>query len=93
MQVFVSCHGQNPNDRDSIGSIRIEPFGFPYYYYPYTNIKGYLSPLVSVQFENPKAGLVINVECIAWAPNIIYHGGERDRQGSVHFEIMIDEKP
>lgn len=47
---------------------------------------------MSVQFLAPKIGEIINVECIAWAPNIIYHGGERDRQGSVHFEILVDAK-
>lgn len=91
-QVFVSCAGQFPKDRDVIGAIHIEPRGFPHFYYPYTNNKGYLSPLVSVQFQDPKPGQLINVECIAWAPNIKYHGGERDRQGSVHFEVLVDKK-
>lgn len=65
-------------------------FRFPYYFYPYRNDDGYISPLISVHFESPKKNININVECIAWADNIIYHGGERDRQGSIHFELLID---
>lgn len=91
-QVFVSCAGQFPKDKDVIGRIIVEPRGFPYYFYPYENTIGYLSPLVSVQFIEPKIGQLINVECIAWAHNVRYHGGERDRQGSVHFEILVDKK-
>lgn len=63
---------------------------FPYFFYPYKNKDGYLSPLISVQFESPQKNKNINIECIAWATNIIYHGGERDRQGSIHFELLID---
>lgn len=33
---------------------------------------------------------IINIECRAWAKNLRYIGGHRDRQGSVHFEVMID---
>ncbi len=33
---------------------------------------------------------IINIECRAWAKNIIYNGSMRDRQGSIHFELMID---
>lgn len=33
---------------------------------------------------------ILNIECKAWAKNIIVQGG-RDRLGSVHFEVMIDQ--
>ncbi|XP_031632333.1 sodium/potassium-transporting ATPase subunit beta-2-like [Contarinia nasturtii] len=89
-QVFISCEGQNPSDKDSIGKISISPRGFPHYFFPYKNKEGYLSPLISVQFESPQRNKNINVECIAWAKNIVYRGGLRDRQGSIHFELMID---
>lgn len=36
------------------------------------------------------ANKIINIECRAWAKNIIYHGGNRDRTGSVHLEILVD---
>jgi sodium/potassium-transporting ATPase subunit beta len=37
------------------------------------------------------AGVLINIECKAWAKNIIHD--RQDRRGSVHFELMIDEAP
>lgn len=36
----------------------------------------------------PTAGVLINIECKAWAKNIVYDRAER--KGSVHFELMID---
>lgn len=33
---------------------------------------------------------LINVECRAWAKNIIYKRSLQNREGSVHFELMID---
>lgn len=86
----MSCEGQHPNDKENIGKITVTPKGFPNYFYPYKNDDGYLSPLVAVQFESPIKNKLINIECIAWATNILYRGGERDRQGSIHFELLID---
>jgi sodium/potassium-transporting ATPase subunit beta len=37
------------------------------------------------------AGVLINIECKAWANNIQHD--RADRRGSVHFELMIDEAP
>lgn len=34
------------------------------------------------------AGVLINIECKAWARNIKHD--RADRRGSVHFELMID---
>ncbi|XP_048487876.1 sodium/potassium-transporting ATPase subunit beta-2 [Plutella xylostella] len=87
--VWVSCQGENPADRESIGPIQYLPYrGFPGYYFPYTNQEGYLSPLVAVHFQRPKTGLLINVECRAWAHNIKYD--RHEAMGSVHIEIMIE---
>lgn len=35
-------------------------------------------------------GMIINVECKAWAKNIVHD--RTDRRGSVHLEVMIDNK-
>jgi len=89
--VWVSCQGEAPNDRESIGQIQIYPRpGFPGYYYPYQNIKGYLSPIVAVHFKRPKPNILINVECRAWAKNVHYKRSLQNREGSVHFELLID---
>ncbi|KAJ8729745.1 hypothetical protein PYW08_001326 [Mythimna loreyi] len=87
--VWVSCGGENPADVENIGPVQYIPRrGFPAYYYPFTNKEGYLSPLVAVLFEKPRTGVLINIECKAWAKNIFYDRYER--RGSVHFELMVD---
>ncbi|XP_066258602.1 sodium/potassium-transporting ATPase subunit beta-2-like isoform X1 [Euwallacea similis] len=89
--IWISCEGESPADREYIGSVSYYPKkfqGFPGYYFPYLNGEGYLSPLVAVRFERPVPGIVINVECRAWAKNIKYN--RNDRIGSVHFELLID---
>ncbi|CAH2105102.1 unnamed protein product [Euphydryas editha] len=87
--VWVSCQGENPADRENIGPIQYLPHrGFPGYYFPYTNQEGYLSPLVAVHLQRPKTGMLINIECRAWANNIKYDRVEG--MGSVHIEIMVE---
>ncbi|XP_014249750.1 sodium/potassium-transporting ATPase subunit beta-2-like [Cimex lectularius] len=87
--VWVSCEGENPADVENIGSIQYIPRrGFPGYFFPYKNQKGYLSPIIAVWFETPNPGVLINIECKAWAHNI--HHDRAERRGSVHFELMID---
>ncbi|CAF4872142.1 unnamed protein product [Pieris macdunnoughi] len=87
--IWVSCEGETPTDKENIGPITYLPYpGFPGYFYPYNNAEGYLSPLVAVHLQNPKAGIVINIECRAWAQNIKYD--RREKLGVVHFELMIE---
>ncbi|XP_071445291.1 sodium/potassium-transporting ATPase subunit beta-2-like [Hetaerina americana] len=89
--VWVSCDGEGPADKDNIGPISYIPSrGFPGYYYPYMNTPGYLSPLIAVHFEKPKPNVMINVECRAWAKNIVFQ--RKNQMGSCHFELMIDHK-
>lgn len=87
--IWVSCEGESPADVENLGPVHYSPRrGFPAYYFPYQNVRGYQPPIVAVQFERPKPGVLINIECKAWAKNIIYD--RSDRRGSVHFELMID---
>lgn len=89
--IWISCHGEAPADREHIGEIKIYPVpGFPGYFYPYTNTEGYLSPLIAVHFRRPAVHRLINVECRAWAKNIHYKRSLQNREGSVHFELLID---
>uniref|UniRef100_A0A069DSJ3 Putative sodium/potassium-transporting atpase subunit beta-2-like isoform x2 n=1 Tax=Panstrongylus megistus TaxID=65343 RepID=A0A069DSJ3_9HEMI len=87
--IWVSCEGESPADVEHVGPISYKPYpGFPAYFFPYENNEGYLSPIVAVLFEKPRTGILINIECKAWAKNIIHD--RKDRLGSVHFELMID---
>lgn len=87
--IWVSCEGENPADIENIGPVQYYPTqGFPGFFYPYENSEGYLSPLVAVHFERPVRGIIINIECKAWAKNILHD--RKERIGSVHFELMID---
>ncbi|XP_012259401.2 sodium/potassium-transporting ATPase subunit beta-2-like [Athalia rosae] len=87
--VWLSCEGEMPADAENIGPIRFLPIaGFPGYYTKNVDVAGYLPPIVAVMFERPTLGVLINVECKAWAKNIQH---DRDRlMGVVHFELLID---
>ncbi|ODN01159.1 Sodium/potassium-transporting ATPase subunit beta-2 [Orchesella cincta] len=87
--VWISCAGENIADQETLGPVKYYPSpGIPGYFYPYYKQLGYQSPFIFVQFVKPKTGVLINIECRAWANNIIYN--KIDRLGSVHFELMID---
>lgn len=88
-QVYVTCIGENSADKDNIGEIDYHPSqGIPSYYFPFVNQRGYVSPFVFVQFSHINRGVLVNIECRAWAKNINFDRG--DRLGSVHFELLVD---
>ncbi|ETN66759.1 sodium/potassium-dependent atpase beta-2 subunit [Anopheles darlingi] len=90
-QVWVSCQELGSAANKTELEVQYSPSrGFPSYYYPYLNQHGYLSPLVAVQFVRPPTKTLISIECRAWAKNIIYRGGIRDRRGSLQFTLRID---
>lgn len=87
--VYISCEGENPADKENVGPLVYYPnLGIPNYYFPYRNTPGYQSPFIFAQFPRPQRGVIINVECKAWAKNI--HHDQQGRVGSVHFELLID---
>lgn len=54
-QVWVSCQGEDGSDKEILGDIEYFPTrGFPSYFYPYLNVKNYVSPLVAVKFRRPE---------------------------------------
>lgn len=84
-QVWVSCNGEDASDQQIIGDVEYFPsWGFPSYFYPYTYVNGYVSPLVAVKFKRPKVNQIVNIECRAWAKNIQYSGSNRDRKVKCH---------
>ncbi|CAL8072153.1 unnamed protein product [Orchesella dallaii] len=87
--IWISCTGENVNDKETLGPVNYWPRpGIPGYFFPYYKQLGYQSPFIFVQFLKPLTSVLINIECRAWAKNIIYD--KIDRLGSVHFELMID---
>lgn len=53
-QVWVSCQGEDGSDKEILGEVEYFPTrGFPSYFYPYLNVKNYVSPLVAVKFSRP----------------------------------------
>ncbi|KAH9424409.1 sodium/potassium-transporting ATPase subunit beta-like [Dermatophagoides pteronyssinus] len=87
--IYITCEGENAADKENVGEIEYYPQqGIEFKYFPFTNQPGYLSPFVFVHFKKPQPGVLINVECKAWAHNIKHN--RMDREGSVHFELLVD---
>lgn len=90
-QVWISCKELTNSEENLLGPIEYQPSrGLPSYYYPYMNVGGYLSPLVAIHLPRPQPKTNINIECRAWAKNIIFRGGTRDRLGSLQLTLRID---
>lgn len=87
-QIQITCEGQSHLDKENIGPIDYHPHGIETKYFPFTNQPGYQSPFVMVHLKNPRPGVLIFIECKAWAKNI-QHDRERSR-GMVKFELLID---
>lgn len=91
--VWVECTGVNELDKENIGSplnVKYTPYqGFPGFYFPYKKSPGYVSPIVAVQFTNLQLGVVITVECKAYAKNILID--RQRRLGLVKFELKVGE--
>lgn len=87
--VWLHCDGEMDPDKENIGTVSYTPFrGFPGYFFPYRNQRGYLSPVVMVQLKNPEPGVLMNLECTAWARNIKHNRARRT--GLTHFEFLMD---
>lgn len=56
--IWISCEGENPADIENLGPINYIPHrGFPGYFYPFMNQKGYMPPVLAINFERPKSKL------------------------------------
>ncbi|UJR10832.1 hypothetical protein I4U23_015019 [Adineta vaga] len=95
--VLVECGGENDVDRDFIFEIEYysqmnttKIGGFHRNFYPYLNQDGYRSPLVFVYFKKIETNVLINVECRAYARNIINDDSIEYKRGSVHFELIVE---
>jgi len=88
-RVWIQCKGENPADVENAGEIVYYPYqGFSANFFPYLNQPGYVSPAVFMQLKKPNKGVMIAIECRAYAMNIEHDSMER--RGLAHFEVMID---
>jgi len=88
-RVWLECEGENPADKEHLGKINYYPTnGVGKGFFPYSNQRGYLSPVVFAHLENPTHGVMIAIECKAWWDGVEHDS--MDRKGLVHFELMID---
>lgn len=87
-QVQITCEGKSNADRENVGPIDYYPQGIETKYFPFTNQPGYQSPFVMAHFKDPRPGVLITIDCKAWARNI-EHEPDKSR-GMVTFELMID---
>jgi sodium/potassium-transporting ATPase subunit beta len=95
--VLVDCNGENNVDQDFIYEIEYysemkttKVGGFHRNFFPYLNQDGYRSPLVFVYFKKIETNVLINVECQAYARNIVNNDALDYRRGSVHFELIVE---
>jgi len=87
--IWLHCDGETDPDKEAIGSVTYTPWrGYPGHFFPYYNQLGYLQPIVMVQLKNPTPGVLINIQCTAWAKNIEHNA--KKMRGSVHIEFLMD---
>lgn len=56
------------------------------------NSREHVQPFVLVQFRNLMYDRLVNVECRAWAPNIIQSTEGKERRGAVTFNIFRTQR-
>jgi len=93
--MYIGCYGLKVEDKDNLGAVKYYPEGapgIPISKFPYKGAKldkGYLPPIVAVQFPEVKKNVEINVGCKAYALNIL--DDARTNSGFIHFKIEIKE--
>ncbi|CAB3231540.1 unnamed protein product [Arctia plantaginis] len=99
--IWVACEGEFAADKENIGPIQYIPADLPpgfktsrlhtadHIPYATRNLPDHVpGPLIAVYFENPRRGLVINVECRIWTRDIYYD--RNSNVGRARFELYID---
>ncbi|XP_013147130.1 PREDICTED: sodium/potassium-transporting ATPase subunit beta-2-like [Papilio polytes] len=99
--VWVSCGGEFSSDQENIGPLQYIPAGLPPGF-PTSRLHTadriphsaraqpdpLPGPLIALLFENPRRGVLINVECRIWTRDILY---DRSRHiGRARFEIYVE---
>ncbi|CAK1603618.1 unnamed protein product [Parnassius mnemosyne] len=99
--VWVSCGGEFSSDQENIGPLQYIPAGLPPGF-PTSRLHTadripraaqrlpdrLPGPLIAVFFENPRRGVLINVECRIWTRDILYD--RSSHVGRARFEIYVE---
>lgn len=99
--IWVSCGGEFTADQENIGPIQYIPArlppGFPTNRLHTADRIPYVTrnlpdqtpgPVLAIFFENPRRGVLINVECRIWTRDIYYD--RSSRVGRARFELSVD---
>uniref|UniRef100_A0A5S6R4C6 Sodium/potassium-transporting ATPase subunit beta n=1 Tax=Trichuris muris TaxID=70415 RepID=A0A5S6R4C6_TRIMR len=87
--VAIACEGEQFTDSEHIGRLQYIPErGIPHKFFPYRVMKNYHQPFALVKFHSPTNGVLLEIECRAYAYNIMHD--RTFRLGMVHFELLID---
>ncbi|CDW52713.1 sodium:potassium transporting atpase subunit [Trichuris trichiura] len=87
--VAVACEGEQFTDSEHIGELKYIPAsGIPHKFFPYKVMKNYHQPFALVKFLSPSEGVLLEIECKAYAYNIMHD--RTFRLGMVHFELLVD---
>lgn len=84
--VAVACEGEYYADQENIGQLSyIPPGGISSKFFPYKVMDNYHQPFAMVKFESLQPGVLVEVECKAYAMNIEHD--RANRLGMIHFEM------
>ncbi|GBP32081.1 hypothetical protein EVAR_80847_1 [Eumeta japonica] len=98
--IWVTCDGEFSSDKENIGPVQVLPVLSPGFATRRLRTADRVpraarnqpdhepGPLVAVFFENPRRGMLINVECRVWARDIVYDPSSR--VGRARFEIFVE---
>uniref|UniRef100_A0A915HF78 Uncharacterized protein n=1 Tax=Romanomermis culicivorax TaxID=13658 RepID=A0A915HF78_ROMCU len=87
--VAITCEGEYIAGQENIGQLEyIPPSGIRKIFYPYKFRKdlAYHQPFAMVKFKSLRPGILVEVECKAYAYNIIHD--RPNRLGMTHFEML-----
>lgn len=84
--VAVACEGEYFADQENIGQLSyIPPSGISSKFFPFKVMETYHQPFAMVKFLGLQVGVLVEVECKAYAMNIEHD--RTNRLGMIHFEM------
>lgn len=88
----MSCQGKTSIETELMGPVAIFPRTFSSVYYPYENSKGYISPIIMIQFLDLPPAVLLTIRCKIWTASI---ADDEEREaagfGTVAFELLVED--